>query len=86
MFLAVISITALPAYCIPTIQETGIKFLCAMGGVALSSLIIYLGLTLYNKYFVNNKPNINKEDDCELQEPNNEEDAVCFFIRKNKLR
>ena len=56
-----------------------------MGGVVLSSIIIFAGLTLYNKFFANKKcNNFSKEDT--LATPNTTEDAVAFFIKKNKLR
>lgn len=84
---AVILITALPGYCAPTvsIKQAAIKFLLAMGGVALSSIIIFAGLSIYNKFFVEHKSiSFNKEDS--LSTPDNVDDAVNFFIRKNKLR
>ncbi len=84
---AVIIITALPGYCAPasTIKQTAIKFLFAMGGVALSSFLIFAGLSFYNKFFVERKYiKFNKEDS--LSTPDNVDDAVNFFIRKNKLR
>lgn len=74
----------LPAFCAPiSIKQTALKFLYAMGGVALSSFIIFAGLTIYNKLFVR-KANINDDDD--LSTPDNIDDAVAFFIKKNKLR
>ncbi len=84
---AVIIVTALPGFCAQTVslKQTAIKFLLAMGGVALSSVIIYAGLSVYNKFFVQHKSiNFNKEDS--LSTPDNVDDAVDFFIRKNKLR
>ena len=87
MLAAVIIITALPAFCSPTvpIKQTAIKFLVAMGGVAASSLLIYFGLTLYNKLFVNKDGRTFSKDDT-LATPDNTDDAVAFFIKKNKLR
>ena len=84
---AVIIFTALPGFCAPevSIKQAAVKFLLAMGGVALSSIIIYAGLTIYNKFFVEHKSiSFNKEDS--LSTPDNVDDAVNFFIRKNKLR
>ncbi len=84
---AVIIFTALPGFCSPSvpIKQTAIKFLLAMGGVALSSFIIFAGLSLYNTFFVERKAiKFNKEDS--LSTPETVDDAVNFFIRKNKLR
>lgn len=56
-----------------------------MGGVVLSSVIIFAGLTIYNKYFV--KPvykDLNEDDN--LTSPQTQDDAITMFIKKNKLR
>lgn len=70
-------------------RNTGIstaitKFALAMGGVVLSSVIIYIGLTLYNKFFVQVRRH-SIEDEI-LRTPKSTEEAVRFFIQKNKLR
>ena len=82
--LLIIFFTANPAFCAPiSIKQTAVKFLFAMGGVALSSFIIFAGLTVYNKIFVK-KSKADEDDD--LSTPNSIDDAVVFFIKKNKLR
>ena len=70
-------------------RNTGIstaitKFALAMGGVVLSSVIISIGLTLYNKFFVQVRRH-SIEDEI-LRTPKSTEEAVRFFIQKNKLR
>ena len=61
-----------------------IKFGLAMGGVALSSIIIFVGLTIYNKFFVSqNRPHSIEEEI--LKTPKTSDDAIKFFINKNKL-
>lgn len=84
---AVIIFTALPGFCASevSIKQAAVKFLLAMGGVALSSIIIYAGLSIYNKIFVRRKSITFNKDDS-LSTPENIDDAVDFFIRKNKLR
>lgn len=67
------------------IQDTAIKFILAMGGVMLSSFLIYAGLTIYNKFFADKSLFHNKEDDDILNTPKTAEDAVTFFIKRNKL-
>lgn len=62
-----------------------IKFLKAMGGVALSSFIIYAGLTVYNKFFVAPRLDGNSEDDV-LKTPHSTDEALTFFIKKNKIK
>lgn len=61
-----------------------IKFGLTMGGVALSSIIIYLGLTIYNKFFVKPKYTHSLEEEI-LKTPKTKEEAIIFFINKNKL-
>ena len=67
-----------------TAMSTAItKFALAMGGVVLSSIIIYLGLTVYDKFFVRNRRHSIEEEI--LKTPKTVDDAVKFFIHKNKL-
>lgn len=81
---AVILFTANPALCAPiSIKQTAVKFLFAMGGVALSSFLIFLGLSIYNKFFGNK--NYVEQDDS-LSTPDSIQDAIIFFIKKNKLK
>ena len=61
-----------------------IKFGLAMGGVALSSIIIFVGLTIYNKFFVSQIRPHSLEEEI-LKTPKTTEDAIKFFINKNKL-
>ena len=83
---AAVIFTALPGYCAPTVplKQAAIKFLFAMGGVALSSFLIFLGLSVYNRLFKN--ANNNENDDDSLSTPDNINDAIIFFIKKNKLK
>lgn len=83
---AVILITAPAVFSAEvSIKQTAMKFLFVMGGVALSSFVIFAGLTVYNKLFVEKSfKNSDKEDS--LSTPDNIDDAVTFFIKKNKLK
>lgn len=62
-----------------------IKFLIAMGGVALSSFIIFAGLSIYNKFFVKPKLDGNMEDDV-LKTPHSIDEALMFFIKQNNIK
>ena len=83
---AVILITALPAYCEPTtvVNNTITKFLYAMGGVVASSLIIYLGLTVYNRFFI--KKSAWHPENNEFSAPTSTDEAIVSFIKRNRLR
>ncbi len=85
--LAAIFIAAMPAFSAPTeeVKTTAVKFLMAMGGVVLSTFVIFVGLTIYNKLFVERK-NLQFSKDDSLSTPDSVEEAVTFFIKKNKLR
>ncbi len=78
--------TAVPADTIPKAAHAGIliKFVWAMGGVILSSLVIFGGLTLYKKIF-SVKQNYNQITENILKTPKTIDDAIIFFIKKNKL-
>jgi len=86
-FVAVIFITAIPAFSAPTeeVKATAIKFILAMGGVVFSSFIIFAGLAFYNKFFVERK-NIKFDKEDSLTTPSTVDDSIVFFIKKNKLR
>ncbi|MBE7709347.1 MAG: hypothetical protein E7Z93_02745 [Cyanobacteria bacterium SIG32] len=83
----VILFTTMPCFSAdsPEVKATAIKFIMAMGGVVISTFVIFLGLTIYNKLFVERK-NIKFNQDDSLTTPNTVEDAVIFFVKKNKLR
>ncbi len=82
-----IFLTANTGFCEETrsaVMHTAIiKFGIVMGGVALSSIIIYVGLTLYNKFFVTPKYPHSPEEEI-LKTPKTKEEAINFFINKNK--
>ncbi len=85
--LAAIFIAALPSFAAQSkeVEATAVKFIMAMGGVVVSTFIIFLGLTIYNKFFVERK-NVEFTKEDSLTTPNTINDAVTFFIKKNKLR
>lgn len=87
MLAVVICFTTAPAFAAfsSDIKEAVIKFVLAMGGVALSSFVLFAGLSIYNKFFVERKY-IRFNNDDSLSTPNTIDDAVIFFIKKNKLR
>jgi len=63
------------------------KFLLAMAGVGISSLILFLMLTLYNKLrenFTGSRIQPAQEDETPLQTPENLTDAVKTFLDKTK--
>jgi len=70
-----------------SMKKTVIKFIIAMGGVAISSVLLYVGLTIYNRIrgirvasgnFVERTPS-------EFDTPNTVQGAVEFFINQNRL-
>lgn len=82
-----IFITANAGFCLPLhVKNTIIKFSYAMGGVILSSLLIFLGLSIYNKFRSNALNEKTSVDEEILKTPKTKDDAIKFFIRKNRLR
>ena len=85
--LLTISIIALAAYSAEQIslQQTVYKFLYAMCGVVIYSIAIYWGLILYSRYVPKKVPfKFDKENS--LSTPQTTDEAITFFIKKNKLR
>ena len=76
---------------IPAKEPTGItitatKFIVTMLGVVLSSIVIWAGLSVYNKFFVKGSSRNGAMPEDNLNTPKTIEEAVTFFIKKNKLK
>lgn len=62
-----------------------LKFLAAMGGVTISSLILYVGLSLYNKLRSGHINKINtQEGETSLKTPDDIDEAIKTFLEKTK--
>lgn len=61
------------------------KFLLAMGGVVLSSLIIFISLSLYNKFLLK-KPSVKnlEHQSNSLSTPKNLKEAISSFLEKTR--
>jgi hypothetical protein len=81
-------LTANAGFCEQTrtvaVHDIMIKFVIAMVGVIIASIVIWAGLAIYNKILLNNGTTSHEED--ALKSPKTIEDAVKFFITKNRLR
>ena len=77
---------AIPAKAPAGLSNTMIKFIITMFGVVLSSVVIWLGLTIYNKFFVKNRLKNRELPEDTLNTPKTIEEAVTFFIKKNRLK
>ena len=83
-FLTII-LTANAGFSLPlSVKNVVVKFSYAMGGVLVSSLLIFLALSIYNKLKTNNIGETSEEEI--LKTPKTKDDAINFFIRKNRLR
>lgn len=90
LLLITLFLTANAGFCETTARDTVIhsafvKFGFAMGGVLISSLIIYAGLTIYNKFFVKSSNSYCSDDEL-TKTPKTTDEAIKFFIRKNRLK
>lgn len=69
-------------------RQIAMKFIFAMFGVVLSSLIIYIGLTIYNKIrsgiTSTEITHTLKGEDASLSTPENLSEAIKTFIEKTK--
>ena len=65
---------------------TAKKFIMAMLGVAISSLLIFIGLSLYNKFFHNPKTQESTTfDEKSLEKATTLDVAISNFLNKTKL-
>ena len=79
-------LTAQAGFCFPpAVKDVAVKFSFAMAGVVLSSLVIFLGLTVYNKMRNNKNVELSPEEEV-LRTPKTVDEAIKFYIRKNRLK
>lgn len=66
-------------------KALAMKFVLAMLGVGASSVIIYVGLSIYNR-FIYGTPAVKqqKTEDESFKTPNNMKDALDIFLKKTK--
>lgn len=86
--LTLIILTANAGYCSArsaVVQNIAIKFGLAMVGVVVSSIMIYLILAIYNKIISKNN-NLLSENEEILKTPKTVDEAIKFFIYKNRLK
>ena len=70
----------------PELKVIIAKFSIAMIGVALFSILIYIGLSLYNKFFVSDYITDSKRRIDSLASPRDKDEAITNFILKNRLK
>lgn len=68
------------------IKTIAVKFTLAMIGVALFSILIFVGLSLYNKFFVASQIKDYKIGKDSLRTPSDVDEAIKMFITKNRLK
>lgn len=68
------------------IKPIAVKFSLAMMGVILFSIIMWIGLSLYNRYFVAKQIKDFKMSQDSLRTPLDNDEAVKMFITKNRLK
>lgn len=62
------------------------KFSIVMIGIVLFTILITVGLSLYNKFFVASQIKDYKLSKDSLRTPNDKDEAVIMFITKNRLK
>lgn len=70
----------------PAIKVVAEKYGITMLAILVFSFVIYLGLTVYNRFFVIPRikdSNINSDS---LRTPSDKEDAIISFLTRNRLR
>lgn len=86
----VILFTADFAYSAPSakvaIKTLMTKYSLAMFGVVVFSVFIYVGLTVYNRFFVASQVKDFKLSRDSLRTPSDKDEAIMMFITKNRLK
>ena len=70
----------------PAIKSIITKYGLTMFGIAAFSILLFIGLSLYNRFFVVPRikdANLNEDS---LRTPADKEDAILSFITRNRLR
>lgn len=67
-------------------KPIALKFVFAMVGIILFSMLMSFGLSIYNKFFVSSQIKDFKLRKDSLRNPNDVEDATMMFITKNRLK
>ncbi|MBQ8460378.1 hypothetical protein IJ541_09805 [bacterium] len=62
------------------------KYSMVLLALVVFSTILYVGLTLYNKFFVSAKIKDYKLKQDSLSTPTDKDDAILTFITKNRLK
>lgn len=62
------------------------KYSLAMFGVAFFTILIYVGLAVYNRFFVSSQIKDFKLSQDSLRTPSDKDEAVMMFITKNRLK
>lgn len=68
------------------IKTIAVKFILAMLGVALFSILIFIGLSFYNRFFVAAQIKDYKLNKDSLRTPTDSDEAIMLFITKNRLK
>ncbi len=62
------------------------KYSLAMFGVVFFTILIYAGLSIYNKFFVSSQIKDFKLSRDSLRSPSDKDEAVIMFLTKNRLK
>ena len=78
--------TAQAGFCVPpAMRDVIVKFSKGMCVALLSALLIFLVLAIINKFRKNNDVELTPEEEV-LRTPKTIDQAVKFYIRKNRLK
>lgn len=89
VLLAVFLTTANSAYALSLpaeVKTVAVKFTLAMLGVVIFSIVISVGLSLYNRFFVSSQIKDFKLSRDSLRTPTDKDEAFIMFITKNRLK
>lgn len=63
-----------------------IKYSTVLFAIAITSIVLTVGLSVYNRFFVRSQMNNYKLNRDSLKSPTTEDEAVLMYISKNRLK
>jgi hypothetical protein len=71
---------------IAAMKTIAVKFILAMLGIVFFSILMWVGLSLYNKFFVSLQVKDAELKKNSLRTPQDKDEAIMMFISKNRLK
>ncbi len=86
LFAELLSANSAFAFNLKSLSEPVSNYTLVLFGIVFFTVMLFVGLSLYNRFFVSQKIKDYKLNRYSLADSTDEDDAVLTYITKNKLR